>query len=339
MEEINKVKVKSKPGLEKVSILSKDKALTAIKFASDIKKGKYVPILKIQNINSFVKDLEKKNISKEERRIVLEEIYLNNKKRITELKNSITDRKNLKKQLKKSKKRNADGDFVFVAKYSQAELDKQQSLLDSARRSLSAASNKLAEGLVSYSLARNEYNSCKAKTFCNVKGKSSSYHDGSSIYSYYVWWRDTGIAKRRKALASAEQVKEAAYLKHQEMLRDNDDAIAIQQATFEEERARQEDLRREKDSITSISQAGLDEQILKLELAKQAVEILKLEKETKAVGEITVTDVPSGMVDKPGSSRFGMAPSTGGNTPVFAFVFIAISVAAVFFYFKTKKGK
>ncbi len=99
-----------------------------------------------------------------------------------------------------------------------------------------------------------------------------------------MWWVNTGIRKRKDAVNTAQKAFDTAYILLQKMLKENKDEMALQKATWEEERARQEDLRRQEQNEAKLRQAGLDEQNLKLKLAKQAAEILKIEKETVNVG-------------------------------------------------------
>ncbi len=82
MKEIKKFKTKKgKKGLNKVSLVSKDRVLTIAKFANDISKGKKTPILPIQNVDKLIAEMKKKNMPEKDRVKILQEIFFNNEKK------------------------------------------------------------------------------------------------------------------------------------------------------------------------------------------------------------------------------------------------------------------
>lgn len=317
--EIKQVKTRRNNAMEKVSIASKDQALTVMRFVERIKAGEKVDPIKISNIDSFIAQLKKKGLNKQQRVKILQELYFNNKRQIENIKANLKKKEAVNIQAKIS--RSADKP-VFTPKYTQAEMDAQKNKVTAARNALNDAKQALDDYLYKYNVATKEYNECVRKTFCNAKKKGSSVFKGKSVYIAYTWLRDQGIPSKRAAVAEKEKVFNTEDRKYQNMIKENKDYLALQKKTWEEERARQEELRRQEKQEANLRKEGLNEQFLKLQIAKQAEEILSLERKSKQVS------------DDKSKNMMGITASSGMSTAQLGMALLGVGLIASVVYFK-----
>jgi len=258
-----------KPKTNRYNIKSEKQLTVVARFAKAMKEGKELPLVNIQSPNVLFSQMDAdKTLTTMDKKLMLTRILESNRRKIEEKKISI-ERLRLKK---KEKFKNFDGGYQHI--YTAAEIAAQEAAVTAALTEKTRLQAKHNSDLLNYSMAEKKYFECKRKYLCNVHK--------NNVLSSYTSWRDA-VAASSTALGAAVTNYTTLKAKYDNMISEDDRFVEQQMQDAREAEARSEELRQQEMHEADLKAEGLSLQNIKIEIAKQAAEISKLETEEKKI--------------------------------------------------------
>lgn len=255
---------------DKLNIKSKNQLQIAKDFFNAIIKGKPMPLIHFKNVNVLFKQLDAdKTLSELDKKRILSFIIKHNEKQLQERKIQLEVLKIENKQNKQVKSHNWDGGFKHKHSFSEfAHLRKQ---VNDALVSKNNAQNAYDTGRADQQKAIDFYNSCSK--WCKMRGNAH--------YSVMAWWESTGMPRRSKALATAKDNYTKLSAKLRTWEKEDENFVLKQKQDAEEARKRAERLAEQEKHEAELKAEAEKLRKLKIEAAKQAAEIARVEEEEK----------------------------------------------------------
>ena len=235
-----------------------------------IKAGKDVQIIKFQNPEQVIKELEADPaVNSELANKILHTVFTNNKVKMSRLRT-----KNIKSVATKKARENISAKFrnsgALQNKWSETEISAVRKKRDDARAEMAKW-----EDYEIYTprilQAEKVYYLCKRDPFCwSAKQKKAAWDE-------LIKKQNTEKSKYNAAKALYDTYAE----KLEDMLRDNEDYIGVQEAQQERDLQRKEEERRQEAHEAALIKAGYETENIKADIAAQMTEIMKLEQETE----------------------------------------------------------
>lgn len=253
----------------KYNIKSEKQMTVVARFSKAMKEGREIPLVNIKSPQVLFNQMDAdKTLTDKDKRLMLSTILESNRRKIEEKKIAV-ERLKLRK---KEKYKNFDGGYQH--KYTSSEISAQASSVASALAEKTRLQARYNSELLKFAAAEKLYLACKAKVLCNVHK--------NNVLSSYTSWRDA-VANTSKLLEAALTNYTVQKAKYDNMISEDERFVEQQMQDAREAEARSEELRQQEMHEAELKAEGLSLQNLKIEIAKQAAEIQKLETEEKKI--------------------------------------------------------